>query len=91
MGRWLEFGAAAGVEAGPQAGQGTHQHLAHRHLLLTRHQQVTRLMNRNPPQAGAATGQGFGQHMAAAATEAGRIQGEAAQTQARYQGHNPGR
>ena len=51
---------------------------------------MARLMDRNPAQAGAATRQGLGQHMAAAAAETGRIQAQAPQTQGHHQ-HNPGR
>ena len=48
------------------------------------------LMHRNPAQARLATRQGFGQQMAAAATETGRIQAEGCQSQNHRQ-DNPGR
>ena len=51
---------------------------------------MARLMHGNPAQAGLAARQGFGQHMAAAAAETGRIQAQGPQTQGHRQ-HNPGR
>ena len=51
---------------------------------------MARLMDRNTAQAAFAARQGFGQHVAAAATKAGRIQTQGPQTQGHRQ-DNPGR
>ena len=84
-----KFRTAIAVKASPQAGQAAHQHPAQGKTFRRGQQAMASLMHGNAAQAGLATRQGFGQQMAAAAAETGRIQAQGCQSQDHRQG-NPG-
>ena len=88
--RHRKLSGTAAAQPCLQAGQGAHQHPLYRHLLLLSDQQMTGLMNSDPPQPPLAARQGLRQHMPPHALPAGGINAEHDQATANGN-HNPGR